>query len=233
MRKPSVKLTNNKTMKAMKTIIDEYGVTYTEDRKTLVKGNSALEEYTVPEGTEVIGNDAWGKMDKLKNINLPEGLVEIESLAFSGCMGLTTIQLPSTLKEIGSDAFELTMLRFVQIPEGVTILRNDTFCDCLALGAVVLPSTLEAIEDYAFCCCHTVQVCLMAKERKLNYIDDTAFDGSKGVFLVPYNLQREYAEAFPTHKTRFFGVNIVEGAGKADVYSPKSNIVWEMPVEVQ
>lgn len=84
----------------MKTYIDEYGVT-SDNHKILVKGNSGLEEYTVPEGTEVIGNDAWGNMYKLKNINLPNGLLEIESLAFSGCMGLTTIQLPSTLKEIG------------------------------------------------------------------------------------------------------------------------------------
>lgn len=216
----------------MKTIIDEYGVTYTKDRKTLVKGNSALEEYTVPEGTEVIGNDAWGKMDKLKNINLPEGLVEIESLVFSGCMGLTTIQLPSTLKEIGSYAFEFTMLRYIIIPEGITVLRNDVFGECFGLNTVVLPSTLESIEHYAFCSCLSPQLLLMSEERKLSHIDDDAFDGSKAIILVPFSLQTEYAETFPVQAMRFYGMKIVKEAGKADVYSPGGQVVGEIPIQV-
>lgn len=219
-------------MEAMKTIIDEYGVTYSEDHKILVKGNSELEEYTVPEGTEVIGNDAWGKMDKLKNINLPEGLIEIESLAFSGCMGLTAIQLPSTLKEIGGYAFEFTMLCYIVIPEGITVLRNDVFGECFGLNIIVLPSTLESIEDYAFCSCPSPQMFLMADERKLSHIDDNAFDGSNAIILVPFSLQKEYAESFPVHAMRFFGMRIIEGAGKADVYSPDGQIVGEIPIQV-
>ena len=216
----------------MKTFIDKYGVTYTEDRKILVKGNSELEEYTVPEGTEVIGNDAWGKMDKLKNINLPEGLIEIESLAFSGCMGLTAIQLPSTLKQIGGYAFEFTMLRHIVIPEGITVLRNDVFGECFGLNTIVLPSTLESIEDYAFCSCPSPQIFLMAKERRLSHIDDNSFDGSNAIILVPYDLQKMYVETFPLHVMRFFGMNIINEAGRADIYSPKGDIVGKIPVEV-
>ena len=216
----------------MKTFIDEYGVTYTEDRKTLVEGNSELEEYTVPVGTEVIGHDAWGKMEKLKNINLPEGLLRIESLAFSGCMGLTAIQLPSTLKEIDSYAFEFTMLRHIIIPEGITILRNDVFGECFGLNTVILPTTLESIENCAFCSCPAPQILLMATERKLSHIDDNAFDGSKAIFLVPFNLQKEYAAAFPAHAMRFFGVKILDGAESAYIYSPDGQIVGEVPIHV-
>lgn len=212
----------------MKTFIDEYGVTYTEDRKTLVKGNDELEQYTVPEGTEVIGNDAWGKMEKLKNINLPEGLFRIGSLAFSGCMGLTAIQLPTTLKEIDSYAFEFTMLRYIIIPEGITTLRNDVFGECFGLNTVILPSTLESIENFAFCSCPAPQILLMAKERKLSHIDDEAFDGSKAILIVPYRLQKEYAEAFPVHAMRFFGMKIIEDAKRADIYSPDGQIVGEV-----
>lgn len=215
----------------MKTIIDEFGVTYSEDHKFLVKGNSDLKEYTVPEGTEVIGNDAWGKMDKLKKINLPEGLLEIGSLAFSGCMGLTAIQLPSTLKEIGGYTFEFTMLRYIVIPEGITILRNDVFGECFGLNTVVLPSTLESIEDYAFCSCPSLQILLMTEERKLSHIDDNAFDGSNAIILVSFNLQKEYAEAFPVYAMRFFGMRIIEGVGKADIYSPEGQVVGEIPIQ--
>ena len=216
----------------MKTIIDEFGVSYSEDHRILVKGNSDLEEYTVPEGTEVIGNDAWGKMDKLKKINLPEGLLEIGSLAFSGCMGLTAIQLPSTLKEIGGYAFEFTMLRSIVIPEGITVLRCDVFGECFCLNAVVLPSTLEAIEDYAFCSCPSPQIFLMAEESKLSHIDGDAFDGSNAIILVPFSLQKEYIESFSVHAMRFFGMRIIEGAGKADIYSPAGQIVGEIPIQV-
>ena len=215
----------------MKTIIDEYGVTYTEDRKTLVKGNSKLEVYSVPVGTEVIGRDAWGKMDKLQNINLPEGLLEIESLAFSGCMGLTAIKLPSTLREIGGYAFEFTMLRYIIIPEGITVLRNDVFGECFGLNTVVLPSTLESIEAYAFCSCPSPQLLLMAEERRLNHIDDDAFDGSNAIVLVPFDLQKEYVEAFPAHAMRFFGMKIIKDVGKADVYSFDGKIVGEIPIQ--
>ncbi len=216
----------------MKTFIDEYGVTYTEDRKTLIKGNGELDEYSVPVGTEVIVYDAWGKMEKLKNINLPEGLLRIESLAFSGCMGLTAIQLPSTLKEIEGYAFEFTMLRYIIIPEGITILRNDVFGECFGLNTVILPSTLESIENYAFCSCPAPQILLMAKERKLSHIDDDAFDGSKAIFLVPFSLQKEYAEVFPVYTMRFFGVKIIEDAKRADIYSPDGQIVGEVPIQV-
>ena len=215
----------------MKTFVDEYGVTYSEDKKVLIKGNEELEEYTVPAGTEVIGEDSWGKMMNLKSIVLPEGLVEIGSLAFSGCMGLTNLQIPSTVKEIGSYAFEFTMLRYAVIPEDITTLNNDVFDGCFALGTVVLPSTLERIEDHAFCSCQSTQIVLMAQERKLNYIADSAVDNSS-IFLVPYELQKEYMEAFDNHSDRFFGLKILPNEGKADVYSPSGEVVGEIPVQV-
>lgn len=213
----------------MKTFVDEYGVTYSEDKKVLIKGNEELEEYTVPAGTEVIGKDSWGKMMNLKSIALPEGLVEIEPLAFSGCMGLTNLQIPSTVKEIGSYAFEFTMLRFAVIPEGITTLNNDVFDGCFALGTVVLPSTLERIEDHAFCSCRSTQILLTTHERKLNNIADTAVENDC-IFLVPYDLQKEYMDTFKNHSNRFFGLKVVAEEGKADVYSPNGEVVGEIPV---
>lgn len=216
----------------MKEYVDEYGVCYSEDRRTLIKGNKMLEEYSVPIGTEVIGQDAWGKMDKLKEIHLPEGLLTINSLAFSGCMGLSSIMLPSSIKDIGSCAFEFTMLRMIVIPEGITILRNDVFGECFGLGTVVLPNTLETIENYAFCCCPLTQLLLMSNERRLNYIAEDAFDGSNAIILVPYDLHKVYSETFPSHKKRFYGVNINKSSGMADIYSPQGIIVGEIAVNL-
>ena len=117
------------------------------------------------------------------------------------------------------------------IPEGVTVLNWDVFDGCLLLGSVVLPSTLERIEDYAFCSCQSTQILLMTKERKLNYISDSAV-GHNCIFLVPYGLQKEYMEVFDNHADRFFGLKIVAEEGKADVYSPAGKVVGEIPVQV-
>ena len=54
----------------------------------------------MPIGTEVIGEDSWGKMMNLKSIVLPNGLVEIGRIAFSDCMGLANLQIPPSVKEI-------------------------------------------------------------------------------------------------------------------------------------
>ena len=215
----------------MKTFVDEYGVTYSEDRKILLKGNGNLTEYTVPEGTEVIGEDSWGKMQALRKIVLPEGLVRIDPLAFSGCMGLTDLQIPSTVKVIGPYAFEFTMLRNAVIPEGVKVLCNDVFDGCFLLGNVMLPGTLERIEEYAFCSCNSTRIILMAQERKLNYIADNAV-GNNVVFLVPYELQKEYMDAFSHHADRFLGLKIVPEDRKAYVYSPAGEILGEILVQI-
>lgn len=215
----------------MNDYIDQYGVVFSEDRKILIKGNNDLEEYTVPKGTEAIGQDAWGKMDKLKIIHLPEGLLTIEPLAFSGCMGLTDIKLPSSIINIGSYAFEFTMLHVVVIPEGITILRNDVFGECFGLATVVLPNTLETIEEYAFSECPFTQLFLLSSERRLNHIAEEAFDGSNAIFIVPFNLQESYLKAFPVHEERFYGLKINEIFGKAEVYSPQGIMVGEVPVE--
>ena len=57
----------------MNTYIDSYGVTFSENRKILLKGNADLEQYVIPKGTEVIGEDSWGKMKKLQSIIIREG----------------------------------------------------------------------------------------------------------------------------------------------------------------
>ena len=216
----------------MNMILDDFGVTFSEDHKILVKGNMDLEEYAVPVGTEVIGKDAWGKMDKLKTIHLPEGLRVIEPLAFSGCMGLNTVQLPSTLEEIGSYAFEFTMLRAVIVPEGITVLRNDVFGECFGLQTVVLPASLEYIEDYAFCSCPSPQLLLLTSNRKLKSIAPNAFEGSNAIFLVLYEQQKSYMEAFPAHSDRFFGVNIIKGKAEAEVFSPQGEVIGKIRIKM-
>lgn len=209
----------------MKTFIDKFGVTYSEDRKTLIKGNPELEEYVVMSGVEIIGEDAWGTMQELKRIVLPDGLKEIKKLAFSGCIGLVDLRIPKTVTEIGSYTFEFTMLRQVVVPEGVKVIRNDVFGGCVALSFLVLPNTIERIEDYAFCSCHGTQIWMLSEKRTLSFISETAFD-QVNLVLVPYDLQREYMEAFPQCDAVFLGLK--HSNNTLEVISPNGDVAGEL-----
>ena len=63
----------------------------------------------------------------------------------------------------------------------------------------------------------------------MSYIADSAIVNNC-IFLVPYELQKEYMEAFDFHSDRFVGLKILADEGKADVYSPIGEIVGEIPV---
>ncbi len=90
------------------------GVLFNKDKTTLVQFPIAKNtDYTVPEGTKVIGRDAFF-MSKL-----------------------VTVTLPASLKEIGYDAFGYsTSLTEVNIPEGVTTFGPYVFDGCSALKDV-------------------------------------------------------------------------------------------------
>lgn len=62
----------------MKTFTDNLGVIYSEDRKTLIKGNPELCDYSVPKGVR-----------------------RLETGVFSGCFNLSAIGLSDTIESIG------------------------------------------------------------------------------------------------------------------------------------
>ena len=68
---------------------DEYGIQYSNDKKKLIKFESNfshdMTEYTVLDGTEVIGTKAFKGYKTLKAIHLPSTIRLIESQSFSDC----------------------------------------------------------------------------------------------------------------------------------------------------
>lgn len=67
-------------------------------------------------------------------------------------------------------------------------------------------------------------------EIRLRHIDANAFDGSGAIFMIPLNLQNTYAEAFPEHQSRFYGVKVFRDVGKADIFSPDGEKVREIAI---
>jgi len=65
---------------------------------------TAVEEYVLPEGVEVIGSRAFAGNNNLKLINIPDSVTEISADAFEGCDNLTIIcnaDLKGSLEMLG------------------------------------------------------------------------------------------------------------------------------------
>lgn len=97
------------------------GVLFSKPDRRLICYSVALtaSEYTVPEGTEIVGANAFLCCDHLQRVVIPEGVTTIESGAFSMCPNLAEVTLPASLSAIAKHAFSLCSddLRFV-VPAG-------------------------------------------------------------------------------------------------------------------
>ncbi len=110
-------------------------------------------EYTVPDGTRVIGSRPFNSCDDLAAVLLPDSVTVIESHAFSS-LPIREISLPAGLTYIGENAFYACgKLQSIVIPEGITRIMKGTFYSCSSLASVTLPDSVTVLEDEAFCRC--------------------------------------------------------------------------------
>ena len=124
------------------------GVLYSADGKTLVcfpAGRTG--EFTVPDGVEVIGTNAFTG-SRLTKVTLPKGVVGIGKYAFHRAQ-LTEIILPEGLAEIGNYAFADSGLKSIVLPNGLTKIGNSTFSGC-QITEIALPEGLAEIGTNAF-----------------------------------------------------------------------------------
>lgn len=138
--------TNLKSVKLPKTYKapNKYKSKYLDGRAFL---NSGIEEITIPEGFDYIGELAFAN-SKLKNIDLPESLTGIGDGAFAGTL-LTTISLPQSIRRIGGAAFMKTLLSKIDLPQSIGEIGSSAFAET-PLTKINLPESLTMISDGAF-----------------------------------------------------------------------------------
>ena len=86
------------------------------------------EEYAVPEGTEIIGEDACSENLYLQEVTFPEGLKEISFAAFADCKGLGKVVLPDSIEKVGAYAFAFNpLMSEVSIPASLTDIDENAF----------------------------------------------------------------------------------------------------------
>lgn len=125
----------------MANYIDEFGVEFSEDRKTLIKCPANLGGgYIIPQGIEIIGYQAFA-YSKVTHITVCNSVKKIDGHAFSGCAELTSISLPESIEEIGPYAFSGCNRVIVVTIESrrITRIGEDLFIGCDALRRMYVP----------------------------------------------------------------------------------------------
>lgn len=138
---------------------DEYGVSYAEYGRVIVKADYALfrdvEEYTIPHGVRTIMNGAFYGMD-LKSVSIPDSVTymghhvfsecklleevvlppkveKIELRSFMNCISLKEVKLPWSLRIIGTEAFKGTAIKSIEVPPCLTRIEHNVFDDGVKL----------------------------------------------------------------------------------------------------
>lgn len=113
--------------------------------------------YTVPEGTEIILNDAFYGCGGLTGIVLPQSVREIGESAFCECDGLVEIELPRGVEKINTQTFlGCTSLASISM-EGVCYIDYGAFFSCSSLADVNLPDSVWHIDESAFAGCEKLR----------------------------------------------------------------------------
>lgn len=128
---------------------DAQGATFTVKPKILLEAPWDVEEYIVPEGTEMIGEDAFPS--SLRRVTLPSTLKSIWSNAFNCCLNLEKIVIPDSVEQIGFNAFCFCgRLKEVVLPKALKEIEPETFSQCSSLERIVIPQNVKKIYDSAF-----------------------------------------------------------------------------------
>lgn len=154
---------------------------------------------TIPEGVEIIDNDAFYGCTGLKDIIFPSSLKKIYFYSFSGCVGLERVSLPEGLEEIGQSAFDwCSNLKRVDIPSTIVSYDNGYY----------------KIGSYAFWGCDNLEAVVTKIQDPKNLYDDVfrgrtedAFIYQKATLYVPVGSKAKYEAAFGWKNF----INIVEG----------------------
>ncbi|MCR4779647.1 MAG: leucine-rich repeat domain-containing protein [Ruminiclostridium sp.] len=158
------------------------GAVYTADMKKLIfVPYAAGEEFTVPEGVEVIADCAM-QSSSVKRVKLPSTLREIGQLAFCSSE-LESIELNAGLKKIGGHAFEKTHIKEIKLPEGLETIGRMAFYKTY-LDSIYIPDSVTECGGDAFPYCgisapaHLAAVYWLSSNENVSFRGDSLLDNA-------------------------------------------------------
>ena len=155
------------------------GVLFSKPDRRLVCYPCTLtaDAYVVPEGIQIIGDQAFRECDSLAEIVLPDGLTRIGDSAFFLCYGLTRMALPDSLTAIDRQAFAgCSGLAEIALPDGLTSIGDSAFSGCRGIGEIALPDSVGSIGNNPFVECDQLgQIVVSPDHPVLEVVDGVLF----------------------------------------------------------
>ncbi|MGN0522139.1 MAG: leucine-rich repeat domain-containing protein, partial [Eubacterium sp.] len=88
-------------------------------------------EFTIPNGTDGVYQEAFCNSKKLKRVNFPDNIKMIDYRSFANCTGLTAITLPKNIESLAYYSFVgCSSLTSVGIPKSLKTIGMDAFSGC-------------------------------------------------------------------------------------------------------
>lgn len=139
----------------------EDGILLSGDGKKLIAMPSGFAEasYTVAEGVETIGANAFYASKTLTSITFPESLKAIEEYAFYNCAKLTAVDLPNGVQTVGTYAFYgCSAVTDLDLGLSLEAVEAHAFQGMTEVTAIVLPDTVRYVGDYGFEECNAAAI---------------------------------------------------------------------------
>ena len=160
----------------------------------------SLEEISVPEGVDIIGESAF-MYSGLKKVSLPETVVNIGDYAFMECIHLSEINLPKNIENIGHWCFDNTdylldmesdeygckyvgdiLLGYtgkgakrIKIRDGTRLIAAGAFEDGEFIEGVYIPNSVEIIGEYVFYNCYRLKEVYFQEGSRLSELKPVTF----------------------------------------------------------
>ena len=135
------------------------GVLFSKADKRLIAYPSHKEAaaYAIPEGTKIIGEDAFSHCENLTSITIPDSVREIRDSAFAFCTALTSICIPNSVTSISDSMFfDCVALTSVTLPDSVTSIGFQVFSYCCNLTSLKIPDSVTSIGSQVFSYCYNL-----------------------------------------------------------------------------
>ncbi len=153
------------------------GVLFNKTQSELIRypSRKSLNNYTIPDTVETIGDYAFEYAYNLIKIIIPDSVTAIGSGAFLNCWRVTDITLSKSISNIAYSTFYgCNSLTKITIPDGVTTIADRAFYDCRNIIRITIPDGVTAIGNEAFSKCNILVYIIIPDS--VTTIGSNAFD---------------------------------------------------------